>query len=547
MTRLARHLILFVILLTSPAAALELRNVGETLQFVPSADKPAPLAPEDWTRFVARAPADDGTLLMRQDIHLVLADGQTIHNPLAIGVRLYGVYDFYWDGELVGSNRFRGTSASQFSRVIIPIRSLTPGSHRMEMRITALGLKAGEGLNMRIAPAAVEASFFGIHPTVISTFFVATASLLVCGYLLLLWQTGSRRPGLVPAIVLSFSVFALIMLEETKHHFDYPYSWQPLLDALLVPAALLIYGLLAWITATRLGFRRRALWTAPAILLFPLSFIEYLGLDHDVRAFLLLLGYLTALSGYAAVSRVPGARLFLIGFAAAIVALVSGPSGKHLFLMVIALLLAADLGLDIRRRAAEAQRNALLSERLRADLIKRNIQPHFLMNSLTALMEWVETMPEQAVDFIDGLALEFRILSDFAERSTVTLREELELCKVHLNLMAKRLDAELSLETEGLDLDTPIPPAIFHTLFENAFSHNAYAGQTIAFHLTCDRELGLTRFTFRCPLLSSRGTALGTGTGTRYVTARLEECYGNAFRFASKPVGSHWETTIEIG
>ncbi len=534
-------------LLCLPVHAVQLINEGLPQQFVPSEKQPEALTDADWQPFTARAPADNGTVIFKHTVTVDLGQKSHLQNPLAIAVRLYGVYDFYWDDEFIGSNRHLGDKASLFSRVIIPIRSLTPGKHEIRMRITALGMKKGEGLNMWVAPAAVASSFFGVHHTVISTFFVATASFLVGIYLFVMWYTGQRRPGLVAAITISFAVFLMILLWESKHLFGYPYRWQPPIELLLKPIALLIFSLLAWITLTRLKYQRRLFWMAMVPVTIAVSFIEIGTLEQDLKAFSLLLTALLGLCAHSWRTGRPSAKLYFIGFAFAFTALWVDPFGKHFFLIVITSLLAVDLGLDIRLRAEEAQKHAIVTERLRADLIKRNIQPHFLMNSLTALMEWVETEPSLAVDFIDGLAEEFRVLANFSERDSVTISEELALCNIHIKLMAQRLSANISLETSNLDPEAMIPPGIFHTLIENAFSHNNYSCMDACFRLDYSHGGDKQRYCLVTPLSRTNNIALGTGTGTRYVQARLEEFCGNAFSFRSEQVGSVWKTTIELG
>ena len=207
-------------------------------------------------------------------------------------------------------------------------------------------------------------------------------------------------------------------------------------------------------------------------------------------------------------------------------------------------MVASDLALDIQRQSKDAVRLQIMSERLRADLIKRNVQPHFLMNSLTALMEWVETSPEDAVHFIDGLAQEFRILADFSDRRSVSLKEELSLCSIHMALMSQRLTSNLKLETDGIIADQQVPPALFHTLIENAFSHNDYRALEARFNLIQETTADGILFRLSVPVVNPRESGQNAGLGTRYIEARLEEFCGNAFRFQSQMIGSNWVSEI---
>lgn len=534
------------LLLGHAVLALEFTNVQDTILEFEGDNPRSPDTDPNWRPFSGQVLTDGGSQWFHMELVLDLESGEQVHAPLALGISLMGVYDFYWDGELIGSNLYQGASANRLSRVLVPVRNLTPGRHIIRMRIKTPGMKMGDPLDLYIRPAAVKSDFFGVHPSVISTFFVATAGLFTGCYLFLLWHSGGARPGLFTAICVSFSIVALILLQEGRFLFSYPYGWQPFIDNLIPPFAALTILLLPWFTITRLQLEPRALWMVGIAIVLGFSFIDIKGVDHDIRALVLLSISLLGMATFAWRRGKKSAQLFVSGFALALAGLWLDPDQKHLFLVVIIILLAVDLGIDIKRRASDAARHALVSERLRADLIKRNIQPHFLMNSLTALMEWVETAPEAAVEFIDGLATEFRMLSEFSERSSISMAEELKLCEIHLNLMAKRLDATFAFETSTVDRDALIPPGLFHTLLENALTHNAYAGQNIGFELDYKNQNGTMCYTLITPICAQQSNALGTGTGTRYVQARLEEFCGNAFRFSSEPIGSQWITTIEI-
>ena len=82
-------------------------------------------------------------------------------------------------------------------------------------------------------------------------------------------------------------------------------------------------------------------------------------------------------------------------------ALLFSPDRHLYFISSISLLLSVELVVRLYKNNVEARILSLQTERLRGDLLKKNLRPHFLMNSLTALMEWVETNPEKAVDFIE--------------------------------------------------------------------------------------------------------------------------------------------------
>jgi len=538
--------VLLTLVFAKNAASIDFIDTAEgvqqsysTLSAVPARDDPG------WQLYNDILQADGATFWVRRDLVLELAAAEVMHNPVALAMRLNGVYDFYWDGVLIGSNRFQGKTASQFSRVMIPLSGLTPGKHTMTLRITALGLSAGDDLKLGMMVASVSSGFLGVHHTVISTFLVSTAAFLVSLYLIVIWRTSGAPSGIGSALITSVAAGVLILLAQSQYLFSYSYFWQPVIDTLLPIVALMLSLTLPWFVFTRLEIKRRMVWMAITPVGLLLTLPELWGLEHDVRFLVLLCLSLLALSLFQWRSGVKQARFFAVGMALALVTLILDPIDIHLFLAFCTLMVAVDLAVTIRRQARDAFDSALRAERLKSDLIKRNIQPHFLMNSLTALMEWVETTPKTAVTFIYRLAEEFRLLSTFAERDKVTLAEEIQLCEAHTRLMAMRLDADLVFETSGINEGMNVPPAIFHTLLENAFSHNNYAGRSIKFALEVEDSSEGTLYRFLCPVVGNR-LSLGTGTGTRYVRARLAEFCGKAFTFKSEQVGSNWVTTIQM-
>ena len=197
----------------------------------------------------------------------------------------------------------------------------------------------------------------------------------------------------------------------------------------------------------------------------------------------------------------------------------------------------------------------LRSARLEIELLRRQLQPHFLMNTLTALSEWFEAEPAVAADMVEHVGRELRLLSEISRHTAVPLATELALCRSHLAVMARRRDEQLTLDAEGVDGAALIPPALFHTLTDNALSHNAYRGRPAVFRLrqTAAPRPFAVRYTFDAPLVP-RGRPRepdARGTGLRYIHARLRESYGEAYQLTSAahdPGGAApvWRTVIDL-
>jgi LytS/YehU family sensor histidine kinase len=262
-----------------------------------------------------------------------------------------------------------------------------------------------------------------------------------------------------------------------------------------------------------------------------------------------------AAAGWAVWRRRTGARLTFTAASVGLVILrldssanqILGPSFLITFsLLVMSLLAAIGKQVQSARRAARAAE--LTSTRMEIELLKKNLQPHFLLNTLTALTEVVEQSPREAVKLIDDLAEELRSLSRMSAKKLIPLGQELELCRAHLRVMSLRTGKPWQLNAEDLDPASLVPPALFLTLIENGFTHQRIASTGGAFVLRRDNMPGnAMSFIFVSPgdIQDDPSRAAG-GTGLRYVKARLEESFPGRWSFRQGPTSAGWESVIEI-
>jgi two-component system sensor histidine kinase AlgZ len=108
--------------------------------------------------------------------------------------------------------------------------------------------------------------------------------------------------------------------------------------------------------------------------------------------------------------------------------------------------------------------------RLRA--LQARIHPHFLFNTLNTIAGLIPGAPDKAEQAVLDLADLLR--SALAERTTITLAEELNLTRRYLAIeqlrMGERLHIDWQLD-DPLPLDTPLPPLLLQPLVENAIRH----------------------------------------------------------------------------
>lgn len=113
---------------------------------------------------------------------------------------------------------------------------------------------------------------------------------------------------------------------------------------------------------------------------------------------------------------------------------------------------------------------ALSEARLQA--LQARIRPHFLFNSLNAVLSLVRTEPRRAEAALEDMADLFRVLmADNRELST--LEREMELTRQYLNLEQLRLGDRLKVEwhVDKMPADARVPPMVLQPLVENAVYH----------------------------------------------------------------------------
>ncbi|MCC6532200.1 MAG: histidine kinase [Burkholderiales bacterium] len=136
-----------------------------------------------------------------------------------------------------------------------------------------------------------------------------------------------------------------------------------------------------------------------------------------------------------------------------------------LFTAIIVALLAAYF--DLRGRALSP---ALTEARLQA--LQARIRPHFLFNSINAVLSLVRSEPKRAEAALEDMADLFRVLmADNRELSP--LGREVDLCREYLSLEQLRLGERLKVEwyVDKMPSDALVPPLVLQPLLENAVYH----------------------------------------------------------------------------
>ena len=160
-----------------------------------------------------------------------------------------------------------------------------------------------------------------------------------------------------------------------------------------------------------------------------------------------------------------------------------GTEYNYLFLIVrgivsIAMiyLIQYTLNLNARNQSVLLQNQILKTENIRTqfDVLKQQISPHFLFNSLSALRSLIRSSDKNAENFVIKLSDTYRLLLANKEIDTVTLKDELEFIEDYSFLLFARYENILRIEINIPPnlLKYKIPTFTLQLLLENCVKHN---------------------------------------------------------------------------
>ena len=478
-------------------------------------------------------------------------------SPMGIQVHGFGAFVVYWDGVRIGQNgipasagqpEVPGTETSYYQ---IPDKLAGLGKHVVIVNGTQSHLpeakrsilaKPDNYLKLLRQPL-IELSLVNLK---------AGAFLIAAIYYLFLYANSKhkQRTTLLFAVI-CFLFFALLVMEYLKYYIDIPYTqfytrlsivgWLTFAIALLIPLYFTIHFNLPY----KLLYMAALL--VALLCIYTLNYGSYDLTAHLYSLTLWIASVLILL--YVLIKKQPGSLLVLAGF------IVSMVINQYMFydfglyvsftLILLCILYLQTLGAKQLEEAHHA--SLLLSSRLQLELIKKNIQPHFLRNTLTSLIDWVEESPAQGVQFIQALSHEFDVMNEIAERALIPIRQEIDLCRHHLKVMQFRKEITYLWTDSGIQDDELIPPAIIHTLLENGITHSIPSGENeIKFLLTFSRSGTAKQYTFEVFAENRLKSERRGGNGFRYIEARLKESYGDGWNFSSELFTGGWRSIIRM-
>ncbi|MEP6940062.1 MAG: histidine kinase [Rudaea sp.] len=211
-----------------------------------------------------------------------------------------------------------------------------------------------------------------------------------------------------------------------------------------------------------------------------------------------------------------------------------GETGFLVYWVLVMIRQASYLQREKSRRELQATRLEAQLAQSRLQVLKMQLRPHFLFNTLHAISTLIRDDAAAAEEMLLQLSELLRAYLDDDERQEVALVRELELIELYLGIQRMRFKGRLTtrLDTQDGTLDCAVPALILQPLIENAIQHGIgkhVGGDSI--EIDCYREPKTLCIDVRnrnSMLAASGDEAFARGIGLANSRLRLSGLYGDA-------------------
>jgi LytS/YehU family sensor histidine kinase len=169
-------------------------------------------------------------------------------------------------------------------------------------------------------------------------------------------------------------------------------------------------------------------------------------------------------------------------------------------------------------KSEQLEKQQLVNE---ISLLKTQVNPHFLFNSLSILSSLVRIDPDLSERFIDQLSRSYRYILEQKDQSLVTLRTELGFIESYSFLLKIRFENKFTVDIQLPDyiLDKyKIAPLTLQLLIENAVKHNRMSvGEPLVVTISVEADQMLV---VKNKLQPRSTPAMSTGVGLQNIMNR---------------------------
>ena len=137
--------------------------------------------------------------------------------------------------------------------------------------------------------------------------------------------------------------------------------------------------------------------------------------------------------------------------------------------VLILILLSVSIVLQKKKKNLQLKR-----QQARLDALKVQIDPHFIFNNLSILLDLVETGDKTAPSYVKSLSKVYRHIVSNVDKNLSSVEDELSCLENYIFLLKIRFGnaIQIDLRVEDAIRGRLVPPVVLQMLLENAIKHN---------------------------------------------------------------------------
>lgn len=186
--------------------------------------------------------------------------------------------------------------------------------------------------------------------------------------------------------------------------------------------------------------------------------------------------------------------------------------------------------INLQEKVKIESRLRMVLKETELNMLKSQINPHFLFNSLNSISSLTITNPEKAREMVIKLSDFLRYSVSNNTSSFTTLENEMANIRRYLEIEKVRFGDKLvfGFKLEGTCRNHQIPVMILQPLFENAIKHGVYEStEQVSIEMDCEYKEGYLEITIVNDFDPDAHPRKGSGIGLNNIRERLRLLYKN--------------------
>lgn len=205
--------------------------------------------------------------------------------------------------------------------------------------------------------------------------------------------------------------------------------------------------------------------------------------------------------------------------------------------------------INLQEKVRIESRLRMVLKETELNMLKSQINPHFLFNSLNSISSLTITDPEKARDMVIKLSDFLRYSVSTNTTSFTTLENELANIKRYLEIEKVRFGEKLVFGFQCADAcsQLSVPVMILQPLFENAIKHGVYEStEQVSIEMDCEVTDGYLELIIVNDFDPQAHPRKGTGIGLSNIRERLRLLYRNDKLLRTQVEGTRFTVFLSL-